>query len=356
MAQTPDQWLKSCGLPREDARLLARKATGWGAAELETRGDRPFTPRQERELGELLRQRRLGRPLSYVLGEKEFYGRTFFVDESTLIPRPDTETLIDEALRAAAGRLSDLGFGAQGARQGQKGQEGHEDREGQATRKGAAEAPGALGASGSLSVSDAPRFRILDLGTGSGAIAVTLALEWEERRGAFGVGALGAGLGPGFDFRFPADAPRALVVATDLSPKALAVAARNARALGAEVRFAQGDWFGALSPGEPPFDMIVSNPPYVREGDAHLSNPDLAKEPAMALVSGADGLDGLRRIAGEAPKWLKPGGVLLLEHGFDQGPAAARILRESGFGFARDARDLAGRDRVAVGRLSFSRP
>ena len=341
MAQTPDQWLKSCGLPREDARLLARKATGWGAAELEMRGDRPFTPRQERELGELLRQRRLGRPLSYVLGEKEFYGRTFFVDESTLIPRPDTETLIDEALRAAAGRLSDLGFGAPGARQGQKLQEGREDREGPATREGAA---------------DAPRFRILDLGTGSGAVAVTLALEWEERRGSLGIGGRRAGLRPGFDFCFPADAPRAQVVATDLSPGALAVAARNARALGAEVRFAQGDWFGALAPGEPPFDMIVSNPPYVREGDPHLLNPDLAKEPAMALVSGAEGLDSLRRIAGEAPQWLKPGGVLLLEHGFDQGPAAARILRESGFGFARDARDLAGRDRVAMGRLSFSRP
>ncbi|MCA0177572.1 MAG: peptide chain release factor N(5)-glutamine methyltransferase [Proteobacteria bacterium] len=159
--------------------------------------------------------------------------------------------------------------------------------------------------------------RVLDLGTGSGAIALALASR---------------GLA---------------VTATDASAAALAVAGANGQRLGLTATWQQGSWWQAVQ-GAPPFDLIVSNPPYVAEGDAHLAA--LRHEPIAALTAGLDGLADLRTIVAEAPAHLKPGGWLLLEHGFDQGPAVRALLAETGFAAIQTRPDLAGLDRCSGGR------
>ena len=163
---------------------------------------------------------------------------------------------------------------------------------------------------------DAPR-RVLDLGTGSGAIALAIAHA----------------------------RPRARVTAVDASADALAVARANAERLGLAVTLRHGDWLAPVA-GEV-FDLIVSNPPYIAEGDAHL--PALAHEPRAALVSGADGLDDLRRIVATAPAHLAPGGWLLLEHGWDQAAAVRALLADAGFAQVQSRRDLAGIERCSGG-------
>ena len=207
-----------------------------------------------------------GEPIAYVLGVTDFFGREFRVDANVLIPRPDTETLVGCALdHLPAGR----------------------------------------------------QMRVLDLGTGSGCVAVTLALE----------------------------RPACEVVAVDASPAALAVAIANAARLGAAgVRFQPSDWFDAVA-GER-FDVIVSNPPYLSAGDPHL--PGLVHEPTAALVSGSDGLDAIRRIAAAAPDHLRPGGVLLLEHGWQQRDAVVGIVRTAGFVRIEVFDDPGGQPRVVV--------
>lgn len=212
-----------------------------------------------------------GCPVAYITGVREFYGRSFTVTPDVLVPRPDTETLVEQALAAIA-------------------------REG-------------------LS-------RVLDLGTGSGIIAVTLALEAE-------------GLS---------------VCATDESSAALAVARENARRLGASIDFYEGSWFAALAaPGAPKlFDLIVSNPPYIAPADDHM--PALAFEPRTALTDEVDGLQDLKAIIDEAPQHLAAGGVLLLEHGYDQAEAVRAMLSAAGLEAVRTVRDLAGNDRVSGGR------
>lgn len=256
-------------LPPNEARLLLASAMNRSAAWLMAHDDALLT---EDELGRFaawVARRAGGEPVAYLLGRREFYGRDFSVSPAVLIPRPETELLVELALD---------GYAA-----------------GQA-------------------------LRILDLGTGSGCLAVTLALEL-----------MGAE-----------------VVAVDVSAEALNIARRNAEALGAALRLHQGSWFSGLQ-GET-FDLIVTNPPYVAAGDSHLGIGDLRHEPPGALVSGPDGLDAIREIAANAAAHLVPGGTVLIEHGYDQAPAVAALLRASGLSDIEHHRDLAGIERVTSAR------
>jgi release factor glutamine methyltransferase len=212
-----------------------------------------------------------GQPIAYLTGVREFYGRPFQVSADVLIPRPETELLVEQAL---------------------------------------------------LHLPPGRPLRVLDLGTGSGCVAVTIALE----------------------------RPHAIVTAVDRSPAALAQAQRNARALYATVRFVQSDWFAALAAQG--FDLIVGNPPYVAADDAHLGRGDVRFEPRAALASGSDGLNDLRRIVHGAPAHLAPGGWLWLEHGFEQAELTQRLLREAGLQKVRTRQDVAGLPRISGGQVS----
>ncbi len=221
-------------------------------------------------------QRRMaGEPLAYLTGEREFHGLRLQVSPAVLVPRPDTETLVDWALSCCVRMQADRPL------------------------------------------------HLLDLGTGSGAIALALAKGLQDRR------------------------PAAQITATDLSPDALAVAAANAQRLGLAIEFSQGAWWAAV-PAERRFDLIVSNPPYIREGDPHL--PALRHEPTIALSSGADGLDALRAIVAKAPRHLAPGGWLLLEHGWDQAGAVTQLLSDARLSHVTTRPDIEGRPRCSGGR------
>jgi release factor glutamine methyltransferase len=268
-----DALIAACALPRLDARALAEHASGRPRAWLIAHGDAPAQDGAALAFEHLAARRRAGEPLAYLLGWREFHGRRFDVGPAVLVPRPETEGLVDATLERLAGVA-------------------------------------------------APR--VLDLGTGSGAIAVTLALERAD----------------------------AIVLATDASAEALAVARANAARLGASrIGFAPGDWWAALPADAPPFDAIVSNPPYIAEADPHLEDPALRHEPPAALASGPDGLDAIDTIVAGAPARLVPGGWLLLEHGRDQGPAVRARLARAGFEAVATLADLQGLDRVSLGRL-----
>lgn len=257
-------------IDRLDARLLLQYATGCSHADLLARPEMPVIAPAYAQFAEWVARRAAGEPFAYLVGEAEFRGQVFQVSPAVLIPRPETEVLIDLALAKLAGLT-------------------------------------------------APR--LVDLGTGSGIVAISLALE----------------------------CPAAQVAAVDLSADALAVARNNAGRLGALVDFRQGDWFAPLA-GEC-FDVVVSNPPYVADGDPHLALNGLPFEPKMALTDGADGLACIRRIITDAPKHLKPGGWLLFEHGYDQGEASRNLLTAAGFKAASTFPDLAGIDRVSGAHL-----
>lgn len=219
----------------------------------------------------LIDQRQAGTPVAYLTGTREFYSRPFHVTRDVLIPRPETELLVEQALaHLPAGQP----------------------------------------------------LRVLDLGAGSGCVAVTIALE----------------------------RPHANVTAVDQSVAALAVAQGNAEALHARVRFLQSDWFAALA-GER-FDLIVGNPPYVAAADPHLQRGDVRFEPLAALASGNDGFSDLRRIIRDTPAHLVPGGWLWLEHGFEQAELAQRLLRDAGFQAVQTRVDAAGLPRISGGKLS----
>jgi release factor glutamine methyltransferase len=215
---------------------------------------------------ELGARRAAGEPLAYLVGHKEFFGLPLQVDARVLVPRPDTETLVEWALEVLRDRT-------------------------------------------------APR--VIDLGTGSGAIALAI----RQAR------------------------PDARVEAVDRSAAALEVARANAQRLGLAVEFRQADWLDGAAGG---YDLVVSNPPYVAAGDPHL--PELRHEPAAALVAGADGLDDLRRLAAAAPAHLAPGGWLLLEHGWDQAATVRALLAAAGLADSRSRADLAGIQRCSGGR------
>lgn len=217
----------------------------------------------------LVLRRLRGEPVAYLTGARGFWSLELAVGPATLIPRPDTELIVEWALELL---------------------------------------PRGVHSSA------------LDLGTGSGAIA--LALKKERSR--------------------------CVVTAVERSHEALAVARGNGQRLGLGVRFVEGDWFSTLA-GER-FDVIVANPPYIAADDPHLAQGDLRFEPASALVAGPDGLDDLRRIVAEAPPHLYRDGWLLLEHGHDQGPAVRGLLLEEGFAEVATRRDYGGNDRITGGR------
>ena len=260
-------------IDRLDARLLLQYATGCSHADLLARPEMPVIGPAGEQFVAWVERRAAGEPLAYLLGEAEFRGRVFQVSPAVLIPRPETEVLIELALEELAGRAA---------------------------------------------------ADVVDLGTGSGIVAVSLALE----------------------------CPVATVSAVDLSPGALAVARNNAGRLGAKVDFHEGDWFAPLAGRR--FDLIVSNPPYVAEGDPHLELNGLPHEPRLALTDqepGGNGLACIRRIVADAAAHLNPGGWLLFEHGYDQGEASRNLLAAAGFKEAFTHPDLAGIARVSGAHL-----
>jgi release factor glutamine methyltransferase len=255
---------------RREVQMLLTRAGQFDLASLLAHPERAAQARTTSAYAQTLARRLSGEPMAYVLGEREFYGLVFEISPAALIPRPETELLVELALQRLA---------AQSA----------------AT--------------------------VLDLGTGSGCIAVTLA----KLR------------------------PAARIVATDLSYEALAIAQSNARRHGVtNITFRAGSWFEAVAGKR--FDLIVSNPPYVAGGDEHLSQGDLRFEPAIALTAGPTGLEALRAIVSEAPQYLAAGGSLLVEHGFRQGEAVAQLLRSAGLVDVIARNDLAGIARAAAAR------
>ncbi len=255
------------GLDRLDAQLLLLHALGKPQTErtwLLAHDRDPVSAAVQAEFEALVQRRLLGEPVAYLTGHKEFYGIDLQVDKRVLVPRPDTETLVGWALEVLK----------------------HEAQ-------------------------------VIDLGTGSGAVALAIKLH----------------------------RPDALVSATDFSADALAVATANAQRLQLDVRFSQGSW---LATELRVFDLIVSNPPYIASSDAHLA--DLTHEPLAALASGADGLDDIRQIIGQATSHLRPGGWLLLEHGFDQAAVVREMLRRAGLHNISSRSDLAGIERCSGGQ------
>lgn len=256
--------------PRLDAEVLLMHACGIDRSELITRHETALTDEQQNQLQGLLARRQRGEPVAYLTGLREFWSMEFNVTPATLIPRPETELLVEKALEH---------------------------------------------------IPHDATWTIADLGTGSGAIALAIAKE----------------------------RPCCRVIAADNSPVALEVARSNAAKFGlTNIEFRQGDWFTPLAGAT--FDMIVSNPPYIRAGDPYLKQGDLRYEPATALVSGADGLDAIRHIARHAREFLKPGGWLLFEHGWDQAVAIGELLRQHGYRDMVCHQDLAGHARVAACR------
>ncbi len=270
---TLDDVLRESGLPLAEARALAAVALGLTRAQLITRGLEVPDAKRLAKLTALFARRGAGEPVAYLTGEREFYGLPFRVSPAVLIPRPETELLVDFALEV---------------------------------------------------VGLAATARVLDLGTGSGCIAIAIAKQ----------------------------RPQAQVTAVDRSGKALAMARVNGQALSvANVRFVEGDWFAA-SEGEARYGLIVANPPYVAAGDPHLAQGDLRFEPAAALASGAEGLDAIRTIVAAAPAHLEAGGWLAFEHGYDQAEVCRELLARAGFKAVFSRRDLAGIERLSGGRYS----
>lgn len=253
---------------RLEAELLLAYALGVNRAWFFAHAEDVPEPSDVERFEALVRRRAGGEPIAYIVGRRDFWSLPLEVTPATLIPRPETELLVELAIE----RLPQGG-------------------------------------------------RVVDLGTGSGAIALAIAKE----------------------------RPDAIVVAVDASEAALDVAKRNAQTLGLErIAFHLGDWFAPLS-GER-FHVVVSNPPYIEDEDSHLAQGDLRFEPRTALASGQDGLDDIRRIVAEAAGYLDPAGWLLVEHGWNQGAAVREIYRAAGFMDVFTACDLEGRDRVTGGR------
>jgi len=259
---------------RREAQILLGHVLGVTRAWLAAHRDEPAPVASAAMFRELLQRRRAGEPVAYLVGSREFYGLDFVVTPDVLIPRADTETLIDAALEKLAQHAS---------------------------------------------------AEVLDLGTGSGCVAITIAHE----------------------------RPAASVTAVEVSAAALGIARENAEVIGVEVEFVQAMWFDGLAGRR--FDLIVSNPPYVAQDDPHLQQGDLRFEPAAALASGKDGLDDIRIIVAAAPGYLHAGGWLLFEHGYDQADASRDLLVNAGFGELISRADIAGLPRIAGGRLLTSK-
>jgi len=250
-----------------ETRILLGAALKLSRVQLITQSDRRLTADEARQLQELFERRMHGEPIAYLLGQREFYGLEFKVTPDVLIPRPETELLVELAIE----RLPQAG-------------------------------------------------RLLDMGTGSGAIAVSVAHV----------------------------RPDAMVSASDISLASLAVARGNASHHHVQVNFLHSDWFHALAGMQ--FDVIATNPPYIAANDAHLRQGDLRYEPQHALTDHADGLTALRSIVAGAADHLAFGGWLLMEHGYDQSAEVRKLLTEKGYANVQSWRDLAGIERVTGGR------
>ena len=260
---TVQEALRGSGIDLREARLLLAEATGFSQSSVLAFQERVLEQEAQARFSEFLLKRKRGEPVAYIVGRKEFYGLDLVVNPAVLIPRPETELLVDLALKR-------------------------------------------------------PFRSALDLGTGSGAIALALKKHLPATR----------------------------VVATDASAAALEVAKRNAARLNLDVEWRHGRWFEPL--GGERFEAIVANPPYVSSGDPHLA--ELQYEPMLAIVSGHDGLDAIRALAKDAPEHLLPGGWLLVEHGMGQQAAVRALLEEAGLDTATSWPDLAGIPRVSGGK------
>lgn len=258
--------LRATPLPALEARILAGHALQLSRVQLITRSEHAFSADEAARLSTLFQRRLQGEPIAYITGQREFHGLEFFVTPDVLIPRPETELLVELASEY-------------------------------------------LPQHGSM----------LDMGTGSGAIAIAVAHQCRD----------------------------AAVTALDASPAALALARHNAQRHGVGIHLLHSDWYAAVD-GER-FDLIVANPPYIRQDDPHLAQGDLRFEPVDALTDHADGLSALRTIIAGATKHLKPDGWLLLEHGYDQAEDVRALLSAQGMRQVQSWRDLAGIERVTGG-------
>ena len=288
MSASVEDLLSRYAVEKREAQSLLAHVLGVSRASVIAHAERILDDAEEQRANQLLARRADGEPFAYLIGSREFYGRDFMVSPATLIPRPETEIVVEQALA----RLS-----------GQK-------------------LPGMPANIGSMRISASAGTRVLDLGTGSGPIAITLALERTNM----------------------------VVVASDFSRDALLVAEDNARRLNVAVEFIHSDWYQNLVGRK--FDLIVSNPPYVAGNDAHLSQGDLRFEPQTALTDKSpDGLASIREIVNGAPAHLNAGGCLLFEHGYDQRDACHELLLKAGFVNLTSINDLAGIPRVAGGQI-----
>lgn len=261
--------LQASESPRRDAEILLGFVTGKARTFILAFGETPLTDEQQEQLAALLARRVRGEPVAHLIGEREFWSLPLFVSPATLIPRPDTECLVEQALA----RLP------------------------------------------------AAPCRILDLGTGTGAIALALASE----------------------------RPDCQVTAVDLIPDAVALAQRNADHLGIRnIEIVQSRWFSALE-GQT-FSLIVSNPPYIDAQDPHLAQGDVRFEPLSALVAANNGLADLHTLIKDAPRYLLPQGWLLLEHGWQQGAAVREIFARYGWQQVETCRDYGDNERLTLGR------
>ena len=262
--------LRPAGIDPVDARALLCAALAVSEAQLAAHPEQKLTDQQRERYLAWVERRRAGVPVAYLTGEREFYGLSFKVSPAVLIPRPETELLVELALECVA-----------------------------------AEAP----------------VSVLDLGTGSGCIAVAIARH----------------------------RPGARVTATEFAREALAVARDNAARHGVKIEIVASDWFEALAGKR--FELIVANPPYIRAADPHLNEGDLRCEPRHALVSGPSGLECIELIVERAVRHLVAGGRLLFEHGYDQAGPARALLAAAGYQEVFSWRDLAGIERVSGGRV-----
>ena len=268
--------------PRLDAELLLGHVLQIDRGALRARPERVLRARERSEFRRLLERRKRREPVAYLLGSEGFMDFELEVNPAVLIPRPETELLVETAIESLTPPLGES--------------EPHS------------------GSGGGKPI------RIADLGTGSGAIAIALARH----------------------------DPAWSVLGIDISEEALAVARRNAAALaGGNLRFRSGSWCEGMAPDS--FDLIVANPPYVAPGDPAL-HPDCAWEPPIALFAGDDGLEAIRQIAAQSMRCLKPGGLLLLEHGFDQRGQVAELLTAAGYRDIEGFKDHAGHDRLVRAR------
>lgn len=267
---TIHHWIKQSPLPRLESRMLLQAVLGLSSVQIVTHGERELNHQELQQLNSLQQRRMNGEPMAYILGEREFYGRAFCVDKSVLIPRPETELLLETAL---------------------------------------------------FRLPETPAI-VWDLGCGSGILAISLKLQ----------------------------RPDCTVWASDISDNALKIAHKNAERHQAQIEWTQGNWYDCFRlPEKNSVDIIISNPPYVAHNDAHLTQGDLRYEPQNALTDFADGLTAYQTLINGAGRFLKNGGEIWFEHGFNQATDIRQLLQNTGFSDIQTFQDLAGLDRVTGG-------